>query len=75
MIYVLSDKIKWKAFKLLQDKLVRDSGPTPKHGDKILWQMLRDRQIYCWFGDKIKNDMGLGLYLPLKKGEYYKLIN
>jgi hypothetical protein len=63
-LYLLSPKIKWKTFKLLQDKLVKDSGPTPVQGDKVLWQMLRDKQIHCWFCEEIKGDMGIGQKLP-----------
>lgn len=64
-IYVLSPEIKWKTFKKLQEKLVRDEGPTPEHGNKTLWQMLRDKQIYCWFDPKdMPWDMGVGLEIP-----------
>ena len=64
-IYVLSPKIKWATFKLLQKKLVQDSGPAPIHGDRILWEMLRDEQIYLWFDPvKLSWDMGIGLKLP-----------
>jgi len=63
-IYLLAPELKWKTFKELQDRLVRDSGPVPAHGDKILWQMMRDRKIYCWFDPYMKSDMGLGLKLP-----------
>jgi len=64
-IYLLAPELKWRVFKELQDKLVRDSGPVPVHGDKILWQMMRDRKIYCWFDFvKFPNDMGVGIKLP-----------
>ena len=64
-IYLLDPKLKWKAFKELQKRLVRESGPTPMHGDKMLWQMMRDKKIYCWFDFvKFPNDMGLGFKLP-----------
>ena len=69
-IYLLSPEIKWKTFKLLQDKLVKDSGPTPIHGDKILWQMLRDKKIICWFADDMPNDMGIGIKLPKRYKDY-----
>ena len=71
-LYLLDSKISWKTFKMLQDKLVKDSGPTPKHGDKVLWQMLRKKQIYCWFADDMPNDMGIGLEIP--KGYKIKMI-
>jgi len=64
LIYLVDHKIKWETFKKLQEKLVKDSGPTPEHGDRILWEMLKDKQIYCWFGDDWRDDMGVGLKLP-----------
>lgn len=66
-IYVLSPKIKWKTFKLLQNKLVRDSGPVPISGDKCLWELLREEKIYCWFCDEMAGDMGVGVELPNTK--------
>ena len=69
-IYLLSPKISWKTFKKLQLN-VKDSGPTPKNADKMLWQLLREEKIYCWFGD-LPNDMSLGLKLPKGKIEIVK---
>lgn len=66
-LYLLDSKIKWKTFKMLQDKLVKDSGPTPANADKMVWQMLRDKKIYCWFSEEMKNDMGVGTELPEHK--------
>ena len=44
--YWLSPEISWKTYQLLHDKTgVRDLGPVPKHFDKILWELLRDRKI------------------------------
>lgn len=63
-LYLLSPKIKWKTFKMLHDKLVNKSGPVPIGAYKIIWQMLRDKQIYCWFCKEMENDMGVGLELP-----------
>lgn len=63
-IYLLDPKLKWKVFKLLQDRLVRDSGPVAVQFPKVLWQMMRDKKIYCWFDPYIKEDMKLGLELP-----------
>lgn len=63
-IYLLDPKLKWRAFQELQDRLVKDSGPVPIHGDKILWEMNKKRLIYCWFDPLVKNDMRLGLKLP-----------
>ena len=62
-IYLLSPKISWKTFKKLQLN-VKDSGPTPKNADKMLWQLLREEKIYCWFGEDWARDMGLGFKLP-----------
>ena len=66
-LFLLSPKIKWKTFKLLQDKIVKQSGPVPMEADKILWQMVRDKQIYCWFCKEMPNDMGIGIKLPKYK--------
>ncbi len=66
-VYVLDFKLKWRTFKELQDKLVRDSGPVPMHGDKVIWWMLRDKQILCWFDPLIENDMMMGFKLPKKR--------
>ena len=63
-LYLLSPKIKWRAFKLLNDKLVKGGGVEPKHIDKVLWEMIRDKKIYCWFCKDWPNDMGLGLKVP-----------
>jgi hypothetical protein len=66
-LYLLSPKIKWKTYKLLQKEIVKDRGPVPVHSDKIIWQMLRDKKIYCWFCQEEPNDMMLGLELPKYK--------
>ena len=72
-IYLLDHKLKWRTFKELQNRLVRDSGPVPVEGDKALWHLLRDRKIYCWFDfEKLAGDMGVGLELP--QGRDIKLI-
>ena len=42
--YWISPKIKWLTFKKICDKFP-DSGPKPQQADKVLWEMLRDRQI------------------------------
>jgi len=63
-IYILDYKIKWKPFKELHDKIVKDSGPTPEHIEKILWQLLRERRIYCWYAEDMPNDLGIGLKIP-----------
>uniref|UniRef100_A0A6H1ZKH6 Uncharacterized protein n=1 Tax=viral metagenome TaxID=1070528 RepID=A0A6H1ZKH6_9ZZZZ len=71
-IYVLDHKIRWSVFKKLHDKMVKDSGPTPVHGDKMIWELLRDKKIYCWYDPKLKNDMRIGTSLP--KNKEYQLI-
>ena len=73
-IYLLDSKLKWKVFKILQEKLVKDSGPTPQHGDKVLWEMMRDKQIYCWFDQLNKGDMNLGFKIP-KDREIHLITN
>lgn len=63
-IYLLDPKLKWKTFKLLQDKLAPLEGVVPVHFDKIVWQLMKDRRIYCWFDPNVKRDMKMGLELP-----------
>ena len=63
-IYLLSHDLKFKVFKELQRKLVKDSGPTPSQGNKVLWRMMRDKQIFCWFDSLVKGDIMLGTGLP-----------
>lgn len=63
-LYLLDPKMKWSVFKKLHDKIVVDSGPTPQNFTKILWQMLRDKQIYCGYTDYMSNDMWIGLKIP-----------
>ena len=63
-IYLIDDKISWETFKILHDKLVDDSGPTPINGTKAIWELLRDKKLYCWFSNKMKGDMGIGLMVP-----------
>ncbi|KKL60171.1 hypothetical protein LCGC14_2208010 [marine sediment metagenome] len=64
-VYVLHHRMLWRTFKSLQGELVKhDGGPAPVHIDKVLWHMLRDRQILCWFDPLNEGDMGLGSALP-----------
>ena len=49
VLYLLDSQLKWKPFKELHDKIVRDSGPVLINGTKILWEMMRSKQIYCWY--------------------------
>ena len=62
--YLFDPKIKWSVFKKVHDKIVKESGPTPEHGTKILCEMVRDKQILAGFSPKLKNDMWLGLKPP-----------
>ena len=63
-LYLLSPKIKFKTFQLLQDKLVKDSGPTPINLDKILWELLKEKKVYCGFTSGMKDDMWIGFDIP-----------
>ena len=63
-LYLLNPEIKWKTFKELQKRLVKDSGPTPIGGDRALWELLRKNLIYCWFAEDMSNDMGIGIKIP-----------
>ena len=74
-IYLLSPQIKWKTFKTLQDKLVSKEGPWPVGLDKMLYSLLKEKRIYCWFSDDLPNDMQLGLKLPKFKGENVKILS
>lgn len=65
----LSPKIGWRAFKKLSDavnKFVNEQGPYPMHIDKVLWQMLRDRQINMYLDMKQPEDP---LVITLKSPE------
>ena len=63
-LYILDHKLKWKVFKRLIDELTRDSGPTPKNLEKVLWEMLRKKKIYCGYTKEISGDMWIGLKIP-----------
>ena len=63
-LYLVSPKIRWKSFKVVNDEIVRDGGPKPKHIEKVLWQMIRDKLIIAWFAEDMPNDMGLGMKIP-----------
>ena len=66
-IYI-DPSISWKTFKLLNDRLVKDTGPVPVHGTRILWQLLREKKILCYFSNSLPNDMGITLKVP--KGRF-----
>ena len=71
-IYLISPQISFSRFKLLQDKLVDKEGPWPVSLDKVLWQLLKENRIYCWF--EKTGDMEVGLKLPKFAGENVKII-
>ena len=48
--YWLSPKIKFQTWKTICDKFP-DSGPTPKNGDRILWELLHERKINIYIQD------------------------
>ena len=60
-LYLISNKISWHIFKKLGS---HDEGPTPQHIHKILWELLRKKQILCWFVENKGNDMRVGLEIP-----------
>ena len=44
-IYLLDHKIKFKTYKAIHDNIVKDPGPTPAGKDKILWEMIKNKQM------------------------------
>ena len=58
-IYLLSPNISWKTFKMLQDKLVKDSGPKPLNGDKMLWagatraRAISWRELFIFYNNRV----------------------
>jgi len=67
-IYILDYKLKWKIFKKLQETVKRDI--TIVGFDKMLWQLMKKKKIYCYFVDDM--DMGIGLEIS-KKYKNYKV--
>lgn len=67
-LYVISDTISFKTFKLLQKRLVEKGSIEIVGFDKIIWEMIRDKKIYCWF-EKDK-EMGIGVSIPEAKETY-----
>ena len=65
MKYWLNPKISWKTYKILHDKTaVKDSGPTLKNFEKILWQMLKERKLNIYITDK---EIGGDTWFPTLK--------
>jgi len=51
--YWISPEISWANYKLLHDKTSpKDTGPTPKNLDKILWQLLKERKINIYISSE-----------------------
>ena len=65
----LSPKLSFKVFKKIYDA-VPDSGPTPEHMDKVLWQMMRGQKIYIGIGH---NDFFFTIERP--QGKYQLITN
>lgn len=53
--YWISPNISYKTW-LKICKRFPDSGPTPKESNRILWEMLRDRQINIFIMDIMDSD-------------------
>ena len=56
MRYWFDPQMKWKTFKMLNEKFGRDAGPTPQHGDQILFRMLRERKINLYLDTRHASD-------------------
>ena len=51
--YWLNPRINFKTYKLLHDKTAqKDSGPTPKNFNRILWEMLKERKLNIYITNK-----------------------
>jgi len=68
-IYLLDHKIKFDTFSRLEAALVRDAGPVPVGGSKVLWELLKEKKIYCWYDPYVRGDMRIGLKLPKRRIE------
>lgn len=71
-IYIISPKIKLKTFKKLQKTFIKEIGIVPLHFDKMLWELIKDKRILCWFAKDFPHDMGIGLEIP-KRYKNYKV--
>lgn len=67
-IYLLDSKMSWETFKKIQDKLVKLSGPIPVNADRSIYELMKERKLYCWFTEK-----GIDMLMSPKKpeGEIY----
>jgi len=64
MKYWLSYKISWKRFKELNDPCRGDI--VPLHGDKMLWELLKDRRINMYLSD-LKKDRSDPMHITIKE--------
>lgn len=55
MRYWFNPTMSWRTFKKLQ-KISKDDGPTPEHGDRVLYEMLKERKINMFIDTKQKDD-------------------
>lgn len=65
-IYLFSPKIKYKNFLTVWDKFPI-GGIKPMHMDKIIWQMIRDKQIYVFLENKKDEQVFIATKLPQKR--------
>ena len=74
-IYLIDNKISWKAFKAGHDKIVKDDGPKPQNIERVLWKMIKEKKILAGFATDIPDDMWLSLEIPKRyKGWKWSLI-
>ena len=52
----LDPTISKKTWKALQKELPKDSGPTPEHGDDVLYEMLQERSVNMFLDTKAPDD-------------------
>jgi hypothetical protein len=48
VMYLFAPDIKYRIFKRLWDS-IPDSGPTPMHISKIVWELVKEKRIYAWY--------------------------
>ena len=71
ILYLLSPNIKWKTFKLLQKRMVKDSGIVVMNFDRILWELLKEERIMCGFVDDMPNDLWISsIDIPKRYKDY-----
>ncbi len=66
--YWLSPTLKWSVFKKLQTALYKGkTGITPSQADRMIWEMLRDRQLNIFVADD-KDDSVFPTLKKIPKG-------